>query len=154
MTKRFQCDPLPTKVVHGFIPPDEIPPNVDPADKKLDIAGYLDGNWVCEFFLRSRREATIVEAGSCLGSDIPLGTLGELDRATNGFFAITIPNFARDPVFEEFARQGKFGVIELLLREKRFGRGLGTIKASDRPELGLNVQVEYRDPVTFTTVHH
>jgi hypothetical protein len=154
ITKQFECDPLPTKRVHGFIPPNEIPPNIDLAGKKLDIAGDLDGNWVCEFFFRPRRETTVIEAGSCLGSDIPLGTLGELDRAGNGFFEIAIPNFTRDPVFEKFARQGKFGVIELPLKEKGFGRGLGTMKAADGPELGLNVQVEYHDPVIFTTVHH
>jgi hypothetical protein len=154
ITEQFQCDPLPTKTVHGFLRPDEIPTNIDPAEKKLDIAGYLDGGWVCDFFLQLRRESTIIEAGSCLGSDIPLGTLGELDLARKGIFEITIPDFTCDPVLGRFARQGEFGVIELALKEKRIGRSLGTIKADNSPKLGLNVQDKYLDPVIFTTVHH
>jgi len=153
ITKQFQCDPLPSKTVHGFLRPEEIPRNIGLAEKKLDIAGYLDGNWVCEFFFQPLPESTI-EAGSCLGSDIPLGTVGQLDPARKGIFEMTIPDFTRDPVFGKFARQGKFGVIELALKEKKIGRSLGTIKADNSPELGLNVQDEYRDPVTFTTVRH
>ena len=52
-----------------------------------------------------------VEAGSCLGSAIPLGTVGQLDPARKGIFEMTIPDFTRDPVFGKFARQEKFGVI-------------------------------------------
>jgi len=152
ITEQFQCDPLPTKTVHGFLRPREIPTNTYLAEKKLDIAGYLDGNWVCDFFFQRRRESTIIEAGSCLGSDIPLDMVGQLDPARKGIFEMTIPDFARDPVFGNFATRGKFGVIELAVKEKRIGRGLATIKADDGSELGLNVQVEYRNPVIFTRV--
>ena len=67
---------------------------------------------------------------------------------------MTIPDFTRDPVFGKFARQGKFGVIELALKEKKSGRIVGTIKAGNSRELGLNVQQEYHDPVIFTTVNN
>ena len=154
VTKQFQCDPLPTKAVHGFLHPNEIPPHVGiAAEQKLDIAGYLDGNWLCEFFFQPWRGSNIA-GGSCLGSEVPLGTVGQFDRAGNGIFGITIPDFTRDPVFGKFARKGKFGVIELALKEKKSGRALGTIKADNGLELGLNVQDEYRDPVIFTTVHN
>ena len=36
--------------VHGFLDPKEIPSNTALADKKLDVAAYLDGLWVCSFF--------------------------------------------------------------------------------------------------------
>ena len=144
---KFQCEPLPTKIVHGFLSPEQFPNPIDRAEKKLDIQGYLDGRWVCDFFLQMR-------GGSCLGSVIPLRTLGELDLANKGIFELTIPDFTRDPVFGRFASHGKFGVIELALEEKKFGRGLGTIKADDNLDLGLNVQANYPNPVMFTTVHH
>lgn len=153
ITEQFQCDSLPTRTVHGFLRPDKIPSNTYLAEKKLDIAAYEDGNWACRFLLQQRREATIIQVGSCLGSDIPLGTVGEIDPARGGIFAITIPDFTRDPMFDKFAEHGKFGVIELALREKKIGRMLATIRPDDGSELGLNVQAEYREPVTFTTVH-
>jgi hypothetical protein len=154
ITKQFQCNPLVTKTVHGFLHPNEIPPHIGVvAEKKLDIAGYLDGNWVCQFFFQPWPESTIA-GGSCLGSDIPLGTVGELDPAHNGIFEMTIPDFTRDPVFGKFVRQGKFGVIGLSLKQKKSGHILGAIKAGDSPELGLNVQEEYHDPVMFTIVHN
>ena len=153
ITEQFQCAPLINKTVHGFLRPDQIPTNTYLAEKKLDIAGYLDGNWVCDLFLQ-RRKSTIIEGGSCLGSDIPLGTVGQLDPSRRGDFEMTIPDFTRDPVFKNFARHGKFGVIELALKEKKIGRTLATIKADNNPELGLSVQDEYPDLVAFTTVHH
>ena len=154
ITEQFQCAPLPTKTVHGFLHPNEIPTKTYLPEKKLDIAAYLDGNWVCHFFLQQRHESNIIEAGSCLGSDVPLGTVGQLDPARGGTFEITIPDFTRDPVFGQFATHGNFGVIELVLQEKKIGHGLATIKTDDSPELGLNVQGEYPDPVIFSTVHH
>lgn len=154
ITKQFQCNPLSTKTVHGFLHPDEVPSRIDvAAEKKLDMAGYLDGNWVCEFFFQPWPESTI-EGRSFLGSDIPLGTVGQFDPAHNGIFEMTIPDFTRDPAFRRFTRQGKLDVIELALKEKKSGRSLGTIKADNGAELGLNVQDEYRDPVIFTTVHN
>lgn len=150
---RFQCEPLPTKMVHSFLAPTEIPSNTYLSEKKLDIAGYLDGNWACDFFLQHRLGSTVTEAGSCLGSDIPLGRIGEINPAYGGTFDITIPDFTRDPVFDRFANHGKFGVIELALKEKNIGHSLGTITANAAPELGLNIQTKYQDPVVFTRVH-
>ena len=148
ISKQFECESLPTKTVHGFLPPAQIPSSIFTAERKLDILGALEGDWVCRFFLQER-------SGSCLGSNIPLGRVGEIDPAKGGTFEITIPDFTRDPVFKgigETPRSGHFDVIELGLHDKQVGRSLGTIKPEDagRPESGLNVQIEYRDPVMFT----
>jgi len=153
ITEQFRCDSLPTRTVHGFMRPGKIPSNTYLAEKKLDIAAYEDGSWVCRFFFQPRPEATIIQVGSCLGSEIPLGTVGEIDPARGGNFEITIPDFTRDPVFDKFGEHGKFGVIDLALREKKIGRVLATIKPEDGPERGLNVQDEYRELLTFTTGH-
>jgi hypothetical protein len=56
-------------------------------------------------------------------------------------------------VFDKFGEHGKFGVIDLSLREKKIGRVLATIKPNDGPERGLNVQDEYRERLTFTIEH-
>ena len=153
ITEQFRCDPLPTRTVHGFLAPDKIPSNTYFAEKKLDIAAYEDGSWICRFFLQLRREVTTILVGSCLGSEVPLGLVGEIDPARGGNFEVTIPDFTRDPVFDKFGEHGKFGVIDLSLREKKIGRVLATIKPNDGPERGLNVQDEYREPLTFTTHH-
>jgi hypothetical protein len=149
----FHCEPLPRKTIHGFLPPTEIPSNTYLSEKKIDIAGYLDDNWACDFFLQHRLGSMVTEAGSCLGSDIPLGRIGEINPAYGGIFEMTIPDFTRDPVFGRFANQGKFGVIKLALKEKKIRHSLGTITANAAPELGLNVQTKYHDPVVFTRVH-
>src|SRR5215469_7872125 len=139
ITEKFRCDSLPTRTVHGFLAPDKIPSNTYLAEKKLDIAAYEDGSWICRFFLQLRQEATTIQAGSCLGSDVPLGLVGEIDPARGGNFEITIPDFTRDPVFDKFGEQGKFGVIGLSLREKKIGHVLATIKPNDSPEHGLKI---------------
>jgi hypothetical protein len=152
ITEQFQCEPLSTKTLHGFLPPKDIPSNTYFAEKKLDVIGYLDGDWVCRSFLQQPHGAAIIEAGSCLGSVIPLGTVGQIDPARGGVFEMTFPDFTRDPVFGKFGSSGKFGVIQLALKEKKTGRTLTTITANDAPEFGLNVQGEYREPVVFTPV--
>jgi hypothetical protein len=152
ITEQFQCESLSTKTVHGFLPPNDIPTNTYFAEKKLDVVGYLDGNWVCRFFLQQRHGETIIEAGSCLGSVIPLGTIGQIDPAQGGVFEMTLPDFTCDPVFGRFGSSGKFGVIQLALKEKKTGRGLATITANDAPEFGLTVQGEYPEPVMFRPV--
>jgi len=104
------------------------------------------------FFFNSDKAQPFIEAGSCLSSAIPLGTLGQIDPAQNGAFEITFPDFTRDPVFDKFVSGVKFGVIQLALQEKKIGRTLATITANDALEFGLNVQAEYRDPVIFAAV--
>lgn len=153
ITEQFQCVPLPSRKIRGFIPPNKIPSNRFLPEKKLDIAAYEDGTWVCRFVLQHRREDAIIEAGSCLGSDIPLGKVGEIDTARDGNFEITIPDFTRDPVFDRFAEHRNFGVIELGLREKVIGHRLGSIKPLDGDNFGLNIQVDYQEPIMFTTAN-
>ena len=156
ISEQFECVPLPTKTVHGLLPTSQIPLSLVAAEKKLNIVGELEGNWVCDFLLQERRGSTLIIAGSCLGSSIPLGTVGELDPSKGGAFEIVIPDFARDPVFlgtGEAPRSGSFDVMHLGLYDKTIGRGLGAIKAEGAGStLGLDVQVEYSDPVMFKRV--
>ena len=156
ISEHFECNSLPTKTVHGFLPPAQIPSSIFPAEKTLAISGELEPDWVCDFFLQQRRGAAVIMAGSCLGAGIPLGRVGDLDPANGGAFEITIPDFTGDPLFkgtDEIPRGGNFGVIELVIQDKRIGRVLGAIKPENAgPESGLNVQNEYPEPVKFTTV--
>jgi hypothetical protein len=145
--KRFQCDPLPVKKLHAFIPVIEIPRTLYSAvDKRVDVVGELEAQWICSFFLQPR-------GGSCLGSGVPLGTLGTISPADGGKFEITIPDFSRDPEFKSSSqRQGDINVIEMLLRDLRVGVALGAIQPKDStsPIRGLKVQAEYPDPLVFT----
>jgi hypothetical protein len=86
ITQQFRCDSLPTGTVHGFIRPDKVPSNTYLAEKSLDIAAYEDGDWVCRFFFQPQPESTIIQGGSRLGSEIPLGRVGEIDPARGGNF--------------------------------------------------------------------
>ena len=154
VSEQFQCEPLATKTIHGFLDPKKIPSNTYLPDKKLDVAAYLDGDWVCRFMLQQPGATKpLIEVGTCLSSNIPLGIVGEINPGCGGSFDITVPDFTQDPVFDRFARHGRFGVIELALKEKKIGRTLATIKAEDEPRMGLNVQGDYSDPVVFTRVH-
>jgi hypothetical protein len=96
--EHFQCDPLPTTTLHGFIPPTEIPRGI--ADRKIDVRGDLDADWICGFFLQPT-------GGSCLGSDVPLGILGTIDPADKGKFELTIPDFGRESRLQARRRAAK-----------------------------------------------
>jgi hypothetical protein len=78
VSKHFECDPLPGKIVHGFLPPAQIPSSIS-AEKKLEISGELEPDWVCDFLLEQRRDTDIIRVGSCLGASISLGGVGDLD---------------------------------------------------------------------------
>lgn len=147
--KRFQCDPLPVKKLHAFIPVTEIPRTVYSAiDKRVDVVGELEADWICSFFLRPG-------GGSCLGSAVPLGILGTIDPADEGKFEITIPDLSHDPALRHaLQRESDFDVIEMFLRDHKVGVALGAIKAkeSTSPIRGLKVQAEYPDQVVFTKV--
>jgi len=121
ISEHFECDSLPRKTVHGFLPPAQIPSSIFPAEKTLAISGELEPDWVCDFFLQQRRGAAVIMAGSCLGAGIPLGRVGDLDPANGGAFEITIPDFTGDPLFkgtDEIPRGGNFGVIDLVIQDK------------------------------------
>jgi len=53
ITEQFQREPLSTKTLHAFLSPNDIPSNTHFAEKKIDVIGYLDGDWVCRFFFNS-----------------------------------------------------------------------------------------------------
>ena len=155
VSKRFECDPLPGKTIHGFLPPAQIPSSIS-AEKKLEISGELEPDWVCNFLLEQRHGTAIVRAGSCLSAPIPLGSVGELDPENGGAFEITLPDFARDPLLKgagDVSPFGNFGTIELVLRDSKIGRALRSIKPeSAGPDSDLKIQSEYTNPVKFTTV--
>jgi hypothetical protein len=146
--KRFQCDPLPVKKLHAFISATEIPRTLYYAiDKKVDVVGDLEANWICSFFLGPT-------GGSCLGSAVPLGIVGTIDPADGGKFEITIPDLNLDPAFKHASQQeSDFDVIEMLLYH-RVGVAFGAIKpkGSTSPTPGLKVWAEYPDPIVFTKV--
>lgn len=149
--KQFQCDPLPTKTLRGFIPPGEPPHAIFwRVEKRLDIAGELEGDWICDFFLQTKQGGF---AGSCLTSPLSLGMIGIVDPDEQGKFEITIPDFTRDPIFTQW--KNDFGIIEMGLRDKKVEMWLGAIKPKDststRP--GLAVQADYPDPIIFTRMH-
>jgi hypothetical protein len=146
--ERFQCDPLPTTTLHGFIPPAEIPRSIS-NDKKIDVRGDLDADWICSFFLQPT-------GGSCLGSDVPLGILGSIDPADKGKFELTIPDFSGDPAFKRTAewRSGP-SIIEMLLQDHKVEFPLGVIKPKDStsPVRGMQVRADYPDTIDFTRTH-
>jgi len=157
VSERFQCDSLPGKTVHGFLPPAQIPSSKFPGEKNLVISGEFEPDWVCDFFLQQRRlGAAIVTGGSCLGAGIPLGAVGDFDISNGGTFEITIPDFARDPLFKgtgSVPRFVNFGEILLGLRYKKIERtGCGITPENAGPESGLIVESEYPNPVKFTTI--
>ena len=71
----FECHSLPTKSIHGFLAPSEIPSSMVATEKKLDIVGELEPDWVCDFFLTTQYKGAVIVADSCLGSSILLGGL-------------------------------------------------------------------------------
>ena len=157
VSERFQCDSLPSKTLHAFLPPAQIPSNKFPAEKNLVVSGEFEPDWVCDFFLQQRRlGGAIVTGGSCLGAGIPLGVVGDFDISNGGAFEITIPDFARDPLFkgtQSVPRFVNFGEILLGVRDKKIDLGGWGIKPENAgPESGLIVQGEYPNTVRFTTI--
>ena len=151
--ERFQCDPLPTKTLRGFIPSGELPSAIyKRVEKRLDIVGELEPDWLCGFFLQTKQGFSF--SGSCMGSPVPLGIIGTIDPNNQGRFEITMPDFTTDPVFTGEAK-AHFGVIETGLRDKKTEASLGAIKPKDRISWrpGLNVQTDYPDPIIFTRSH-
>ncbi len=149
VSELFQCDSLPSRTVHGILPPAQLPSSIFTDEKRLVIFGELEPDWVCDFFLQHI-------GGSCLGAGIPLGKVGEIDPANGGAFEITIPDFTADQVFKgagDVPRSGKFGEIELVLQDKKIGRPLGGIQPENAaPKTGLNIESEYPNPLKFMTV--
>lgn len=155
IAENFECVPLPKKVVHGLLPSSEIPASMVPAEKRLVVTGELETAWICGFLLERRHGPDIIIAGSCLGSPVPLGTVGELDPSKGGDFEIAVPDFARDPAFRDAGEGqtiGNASLIYLALRDKTVGRVMETLKVKDRAALGLEVEADYPDPVLFTRV--
>ena len=151
--KEFQCDPLPSKTLRGFVPPAEIPRSIA-MDKRLDIVGELEGDWICSFFLQQKQGSFAGSFGSCLSSGVPLGTVGTLDPAEGGRFGITIPDFSRDPCFKFAAAwKSEFGTIEMGLHDKTVGVALGGIMPMDSTlgRRALIVQADYPDTIVFTS---
>jgi hypothetical protein len=120
----------PGKIVHGFLPPAQIPSSIS-AEKKLEnlkSRGNLNLTGCVKFLLEQRRGTDIIRVGSCLGASISLGSVGDLDL--RWAFDITISDFTRDPLFKgpgDASGFSNFGLIEFVLRDKKIGRGLASI---------------------------
>ena len=154
----FECVPLPTKIVSGFLPPAEMPATKFPP-KELEVMGYLEANWMCSdvFNRNAVRSHNRIVGGSCFVPEIRLGSVGQFNRASGGQFEIRIPDFTKDPAFNDHAKTPTaldFGWIELALEDKHLERLLETIEAKglNSPKHGLIVQPEYPDPIIFTRV--
>jgi hypothetical protein len=153
---RFTCKLLPTKVVRGFIPVAEMPSTF--ISKTFEIAGELEADWICDFFMRQQVGSQVIINGSCLVPSIPLGIVGKVLPAQGGEFEIAIPDFTADPVFNLPSAPGvarHFGFIELALQDSKVKRIVATIQEKDFPDRqrgGLRIQSVYPNPVLFTRV--
>ena len=152
LKQAFKCDPLPTRRILAKISPSEIPKNFIQKVDRLEIRAGLDANWTCDYLLRRRPDDKNSMMGSCLGASIPLGPVGVLDPANGGSFEIDIPDFSRDPTFQEFGTE-RYGQIFLVL-DDRFGRRRAVLsrQGGTAPlDLGLKITKIYSEPVVFTT---
>ncbi len=155
VTKEFVCDRLPTKTIRGFLPPEKIPKPWTTNATGFDIVAELNDHWTCGFLLTLKRDPrTTLIAGSCLGSPVNLGRVGEIDSSKNGYFEIIIPDFTHDPTFAGYnARFQPYGVITFVLREQAIDHARAAIQPADVPaRTGLPVQSEYADPLVFTVM--
>lgn len=151
--ERFDCKPLPTRIIHAHMWPDEIPRTIYfKNEKRLDIVGELEADWICNFFLTQQHQTNVIMAGSCLVLTVPLDNLGILDPANKGAFDIEIPDFGSDPAFNRNDGM-RTDYIQMGLHDKKVGVSLGTITPNSSPAVrGLRVQASYPEEITFTTV--
>jgi len=149
--ERFECQTLATKTIHGHIDPEEIPRTIySETEKRLDIVGELEADWICNFFFAPPHASNVKIGGSCLVPTVPLANLGVLDPARRGSFDIAIPDFGGDRAFR--SNDGlRTDYIEMALHDKTVGAVMGIIKPKSAPShpSGLKVQASYPEEMTF-----
>jgi len=151
-TIQFHCEPLATRRFSATMPKSEIPINIfRKRDNRVDVMGYLGGNWICSYFLRPLPTSKGIEMGSCLGADVALGVVGTIDPAKGGSFELDIPDFTQDPTFKEFSYVHE--PIMLILRDRTTGRTFTSLKrkgGGQGEESNLKIPTNYAEPIEFT----
>ena len=103
------------------------------------MSAYLETGWRNDFLNGTRGHNK---------ESIALGIVGVIDPAKHGDFAITIPDFSRDPSYSSYSGSGRnYGLIKLRLMGE--GWNLGTIVPLEGLEPGLKIESEYPDTVVF-----
>jgi hypothetical protein len=140
--RQFDCQPLGTVRIRGYIDPQELP-----SDKPVAITAELSADWLCEFF----------HLADCLVPSVHLGQVGSIDPAADGNFEMAIPDFWADPLVNSVTQPTtnslRVGTVLFVLRDK-LGRTVAAIrpKGSTPENRDLTIQREYPNPIVFEKV--
>jgi hypothetical protein len=150
----FLCETLPTKHMMATLPAAEIPKNIlYKVNPSVEVIGYLDGDWICSYFLRIRPDNEQMLVGSCLGTPVFLGVMGVINPTENGSFQLDIPDFTRDPTYKDFGRRN-YGSMAFLLRDPTAARIRGLLRvesAADGEDYHIPVDKSFSGAVSFST---
>ncbi len=142
ITRQFNCQPLGTVRIKGYIDPQELL-----SDKPVAITAELSAIWLCEFF----------HVADCLVPPVHLGQVGSIDPAAGGNFEIAIPDLSADPLANSVTQSTTnalgVGTVLFVLRDK-LGRTVAAIhpKGGTPENRGLTIQREYPNPIVFEKV--
>jgi hypothetical protein len=140
--RQFDCQPLRTVRITGYIDPQELP-----SDKPVTITAGLSADWLCRFF----------HLWDCLVPSVHLGQVGSIDPAADGNFEMAIPDFSADPLVNSVTQPTtnalRVGTVLFVLRDK-LGRTVAAIrpKGSTPENRDLTIQREYPSPIVFEKV--
>ena len=140
--RQFNCQPLRTVRITGYIDPQELP-----SDKPVAITADLEADWLCGFF----------HLADCLVPSVHLGQVGSIDPAADGNFEMAIPDFSVDPLVNSVTQPTtnalRVGTVLFVLRDK-LGRTVAAIrpKGSTPENRNLTIQREYPNPIVFEKV--
>jgi hypothetical protein len=141
VNRQFECQPLSTVGLTGYMDPRELP-----SDRPLAIVAELEADWLCALF----------QLMDCLVPSIKLGQVGSIDAGRDNF-EVSIPDFFADPVVNAVvsatADPGRVGTLILVLRNK-FGQTVAAIrpKESTPENPQITVQREYQSLILFEKV--
>jgi hypothetical protein len=139
--RQFDCQPLGTVRITGYIDPQELP-----SDKPVAITAGLSVDWLCGFF----------HLADCLVPSVHLGQVGSIDPVADGNFEMAIPDFSVDPLVNSVTQPTtntlRVGTVLFVLRDK-LGRTVATIRPKSTPEnQNLAIQRDYPNPIVFEKV--
>jgi len=142
VNRQFDCQPLRTVRITGYIDPQELP-----ADKPVTITAGLSADWLCGFF----------HLVDCLVPSVDLGQVGSIDPAADGNFEMAIADFSADPLLnlvpQPTTNALRVGTVLFVLRDK-LGRTVAAIrpKGSTPENQNLTIQRDYPNPIVFEKV--